>query len=470
MPKPKNKKAAFIDKKNSISFHLVHRSQKDPLAADDEAPQRVLQPILAKEEKTKVKEEEREHGVFYDDEYNYLQHLKDRDVVEHDWSEADRFIVQAQEEARKVVSGSNVALPSTVFATEGDEEKVGLLNKAAPTGLDLSLDPDIVAAMDEDFNFDDPENALEDDFMMQAMGDGGGLLSEDDSDYEDMEDSDVDSDFGGGRSEDEEDDEVPSLQSWTGEETGTKFTNYSMSSSCIRRNNQLSLLDDKFDKFMDQYGEMEEGALEGEDIEGTITEEGDRMKQLLSETDKERKTRRMQLDREKEVIKSMLDTVDDSEEDEKEEKEKLVLPDDQGEKWDAESILSTYSTLYNHPKIISERRKVSPIVLSSKSGVPKDVLGRGLTAAALKQLDLENLGLGCEDDLQSVRSRMSTVSIRPKHETVEEKKARKSELKNLRKERREEKKANTQAFKSEKIRQEKVNLNLKNNLQGIKIC
>merc|ERR1712059_216763 len=151
------------------------------------------------------------------------------------------------------------------------------------------------------------------------------------------------------------------------------------------------------------------GALEGEDIEGTITEEGDRMKQLLSETDKERKTRRMQLDREKEVIKSMLDTVDDSEE---EEKEKLVLPDDQGEKWDAESILSTYSTLYNHPKIISERRKVSPIVLSSKSGVPKDVLGRGLTAAALKQLDLENLGLGCEDDLQSVRSRMSTVSIR----------------------------------------------------------
>lgn len=470
MPKPKNKKAAFIDKKNSISFHLVHRSQKDPLAADDEAPQRVLQPILAKEEKTKVKEEEREHGVFYDDEYNYLQHLKDRDVVEHDWSEADRFIVQAQEEARKVVSGSNVALPSTVFATEGDEEKVGLLNKAAPTGLDLSLDPDIVAAMDEDFNFDDPENALEDDFMMQAMGDGGGLLAEDDSDYEDMEDSDVDSDFGGGRSEDEEDDEVPSLQSWTGEETGTKFTNYSMSSSCIRRNNQLSLLDDKFDKFMDQYGEMEEGALEGEDIEGTITEEGDRMKQLLSETDKERKTRRMQLDREKEVIKSMLDTVDDSEEDEKEEKEKLVLPDDQGEKWDAESILSTYSTLYNHPKIISERRKVSPIVLSSKSGVPKDVLGRGLTAAALKQLDLENLGLGCEDDLQSVRSRMSTVSIRPKHETVEEKKARKSELKNLRKERREEKKANTQAFKSEKIRQEKVNLNLKNNLQGIKIC
>ena len=30
----------------------------------------------------KLKEEEREHGVFYDDDYNYLQHLKDRTLVE----------------------------------------------------------------------------------------------------------------------------------------------------------------------------------------------------------------------------------------------------------------------------------------------------------------------------------------------------------------------------------------------------
>ena len=53
---------------------------------------------------------------------------------------------------------------------------------------------------------------------------------------------------------------------------GTKFTNYSMSSSVIRRNQQLSLLDDKFNKFMDQYDEAEEGALEGEEIEGCVEE------------------------------------------------------------------------------------------------------------------------------------------------------------------------------------------------------
>uniref|UniRef100_T1H1I0 Protein LTV1 homolog n=1 Tax=Megaselia scalaris TaxID=36166 RepID=T1H1I0_MEGSC len=35
-------KKAFIDKKNAVTFHLVHRSQRDPLAADDSAPQHIF--------------------------------------------------------------------------------------------------------------------------------------------------------------------------------------------------------------------------------------------------------------------------------------------------------------------------------------------------------------------------------------------------------------------------------------------
>lgn len=30
------------------------------------------------------------------------------------------------------------------------------------------MDPDIVAALDEDFDFDDPDNILEDDFIVKA--------------------------------------------------------------------------------------------------------------------------------------------------------------------------------------------------------------------------------------------------------------------------------------------------------------
>lgn len=40
---------------------------------------------------------------------------------------------------------------------------------------------------------------------------------------------------------------------------------------------------------MDQYGEFEEGALDGEDIEGTLDSEGTRMEQLIQEADQERR-------------------------------------------------------------------------------------------------------------------------------------------------------------------------------------
>lgn len=43
---PKSKK--FIDRKHSVTFHLVHRSQQDPLTADETAPQRVLLPVTEK--------------------------------------------------------------------------------------------------------------------------------------------------------------------------------------------------------------------------------------------------------------------------------------------------------------------------------------------------------------------------------------------------------------------------------------
>jgi protein LTV1 len=39
-------KKPFIDKKAAKHFHVVHRSQKDPLINDSEAPDRVLQEVL----------------------------------------------------------------------------------------------------------------------------------------------------------------------------------------------------------------------------------------------------------------------------------------------------------------------------------------------------------------------------------------------------------------------------------------
>ena len=41
-------------------------------------------------------------------------------------------------------------------------------------------------------------------------------------------------------------------------------------------------------RFMDQYGDFDEGALDGEDIEGYEEETGARMEQLLEEADQAR--------------------------------------------------------------------------------------------------------------------------------------------------------------------------------------
>lgn len=201
-------------------------------------------------DKKKQIEEQHKYGIYFDDEYNYLQHLRDTNT-KMEWEEVER--IPAAKPAP-----TKLNLPSSVFASTVEED-VGLLNKAAPEsgiyisdliktrvtthflGLRLDLDPDIVAAMDDDFDFNDPENQLEDNFIELANVAGS---DEDDAEYEN---SDVDSNF-----TDEERDEVCSLKgsqfSFDEEETKSRFTQYSMSSSVIRRNDQLTLLDNRFEK------------------------------------------------------------------------------------------------------------------------------------------------------------------------------------------------------------------------------
>lgn len=164
---------------------MVHRSQKDPLVADETAPQRVLVPAadaqVAKAEKKsldndKRKQEQQKYGIYFDDDYDYLQHLKDVNKLSVEWER-----IENSNESKCDKSTPKINLPSSVFASSV-EEKVGMLNKAAPvSGPQLDLDPDVVAAMDDDFDFDDPENELEDNFIELA---NAGDSDSEDSDRE----------------------------------------------------------------------------------------------------------------------------------------------------------------------------------------------------------------------------------------------------------------------------------------------
>ncbi len=87
------------------------------------------------------------------------------------------------------------------------------------------------------------------------------------------------------------------------------------------------------------------------------------------------------------------------------------------------------------------------------------MLGRGLTAGALKRLDAENATArgNVDEETATLASRISQLSVkRNPHETTEEKRERKRATKEIRRERREERKANRAAFAEERTRQGKL--------------
>ncbi|XP_042620501.1 protein LTV1 homolog [Cyprinus carpio] len=140
------KKKSFINKKNAVCFHLVHRSQKDRLAADETAPRHVLLPA-AKVEVEKRKQDQCKFGVFFDDDYNYLQLLREASQPAELVS-APRLRRDAQQNLQKMkrmsaslyMQTASINLPSSVFTSEFEEE-VGLLNKAAPVSGEIRICP-----------------------------------------------------------------------------------------------------------------------------------------------------------------------------------------------------------------------------------------------------------------------------------------------------------------------------------------
>ncbi|KAG9262611.1 hypothetical protein AMEX_G24403 [Astyanax mexicanus] len=484
---PHRKKKPFINKKNAVTFHLVHRSQKDPLAADEKAPQHVLLPA-SKVEVEKRREEQRQFGVFFDDDYNYLQHLKEasrpaelisasqtqrnaqtvtfRDEEEEENEEEEE---EKGKEEVMVIPAASINLPSSVFASEFEEE-VGLLNKAAPvSGPRLDMDPDIVAALDEDFDFDDPENMLEDDFVIQAndvmkrnVGDKGEGEGDDDewedtdeSGEEEEEEQDYDS---AGAVSDEEDEFGDGRRQFAFMdcETKSRFTEYSLTSSVMRRNEQLTLLDDRFEKFYEQFDDDEIGALDNAELEGYINPDSARLDEVIQDYFRKKQK---ECQTPEQLGPPELPTVKE-EDDEEEEMETLVIEEPPTEKWDCETIISTYSNIYNHPKLIEDPKKQKQIRVSSKTGIPLDVLPKkGLTARQVERMERIN-----DSDLPRV-----STQPRSREESKEDRKLRKQAIKDERKERRVEKKANKVAFKQEKLMQEKQMVGLRANVQGMKL-
>ena len=141
--------------KNSITFRLVSRSQHDPLINYDDAPKSVL----VEEKKSKDhKSEQIKYGIYYDDDYDYLQHLKGVKEDEYFFEEFDPKGSRIKEIKLKNEIDKEkdiIKLPSSVFPSQY-QENVGMLNKAVlPKGIRPDWDQDVIEALyDDEFDLE----------------------------------------------------------------------------------------------------------------------------------------------------------------------------------------------------------------------------------------------------------------------------------------------------------------------------
>ena len=495
----KKKKHQFIDKKSAHKFSLVHRSQRDPLQADEHAGDHVLMPIDNPTEEGDItdpsnmtKEEKAKYGITYDDDYDYMQHLRPRGegflvlADNPDPLSRTEFTLKGDgdDESTEDVSFGNIKLPSGVFAS-AQEEDIGMLNKGVlPRGPQPDWDPDIVQALDDDVDFEDPDMFLDDDFISKANADGGydgcndlseGLFSEqrDPSErgifsqqrQQDKKDNDDDGEW---ETASEDGSYISSdnlmsgdeLDDFADEETKTRFTNYSMTSSIIRRTEGLKVLDDRFERIMEEYDEVEIGCIEQEEVQGVLNVNNQLINNVIDDFYQSNKKHPFSETKAEsgDEVKIDEDLMNEAEEEGGDEDEKLFtefMKEEPKEKWDCESIISTYSNIYNHPKLIEEESKrplPKKYELHKRTGIPIGVFDKNEDGDDAE--DEEDL-----DDQDIVIETVVLNNVRNKGETPEERKQRKKDVKEQRKNRRIEKKTNKIAFKYEQKKQEKVNNN-----------
>lgn len=94
------------------------------------------------------------------------------------------------------------------------------------------------------------------------------------------------------------------------------------------------------------YDENEIGALDCEEIEGHVAENSDLLLRYAEEFEKSKAMEQLDKNGGAELIGNLSST------DSNEELVEMEVPEK--EKWDCQSILSTYSDIYNHPKLITE--------------------------------------------------------------------------------------------------------------------
>ncbi|THH02351.1 hypothetical protein EW026_g503 [Hermanssonia centrifuga] len=436
------------------------------------------------------------YGVYFDDtNYDYMKHLRPVGVQEDG---VESMLLEAPSQSKgkgkakesiTIIDIPADALPSISEVPRNYESQQAIPSSIA--GFQPDMDPHLRQALEalEDEEFVDED--LEDNFFGELVADGERRPGEDvtfnfqdvgDDEYsqgeEDVEetwettfarfktaqkaaappsdDSDLHSDGG---------DTIGTLPQFSviggkkRRKGASDASGYSMSSSSMFRNEGLTTLDERFDQIQKEYDSDEEEEDEGSDSDSapeliTSREDfDDMMNEFLDNYEILGGKMRPILAGETAVDK--LDTfrkalgeakIRDQGEDSEDE---ILMPtdiDEAKDRWDCETILTTYSNLENHPRLIRARqiRPVPKIQLDPKTGLPI-VDGEKLPTRASKAREVESITEVDEDENHSTH----VTITRPRDESKEEKRARKQAVKVERQQRRVDKKATKEQYSSE---------------------
>ncbi|KAM3720426.1 Carboxypeptidase [Dirofilaria immitis] len=398
---PKHKK--WIDKKHSKTFRLVHQSQNANKYDDEHMQQSVGEKNVEEYEKC---------GIYFDDDYDYMQHLKEvnetssktKDVVE-------QMIIRIPQEKTKLLTN--------VVEANGYEINAELLKTGTLPG-EIHIDPYVIAELaDDDIEFENSTSDLDDDFVLQANG--GELpslrppvsISLQKNEFREKVIS----------SDDESDEEMLS---------GSNYDDDQMSEedACtVLRNNEERLIDEQFDKLCEEYNETDDEETNEEEEKFLLDPNSDQMKMLTENF----KNRKVELVLQKDMLAQRYSEMnDETTEADEMEKIAIVCSNKKKPKWDCETIVSSYSNIYNRPALIFD---------SSHKQKLKKILGQ-----------IEKMDCSVQPTTESTVSKASAATIRKRGETAEERKRRKAAVKAIRAERRAEKKCNKLTFKAERKR------------------
>ncbi|KAF5392475.1 hypothetical protein D9757_002263 [Collybiopsis confluens] len=244
---------------------------------------------------------------------------------------------------------------------------------------------------------------------------------------------------------------------------------YSMSSSSMYRNEALQTLDERFDQVMlKQYGsgDDDEPSSNGDENEAPplITSREDftsMMDEFLNDYEILGRKMKPKLDGDTGVDKlntfrkamGQDDRVretfvrEDDDEDDNDNEFLRINSEERKDKWDCETILTTYSNLENHPRLIRVRdsKPVSKIKLDPKTGLPSVAQPTPSSNQTRFPIIANDSDESDESSDATSRQLRRTIS-RPRGEDLESKKARKTAVKAQQADRRADKKAMKEAF------------------------